>query len=168
MYKKLVDLSSNFKFVFMIVTLVAGCVFSTSLMDRFFDFIGVSDLISNFNFTFVSFDVESADIAPNQGQEVLSSVTASFTDRDDTYNFYATTTNIDTEVLARRIGSGLATAGLGGVGTGIGLVFSGLIKGFSRNPSLKDDLFSYAIFGFALTEAIGLFALMMAFMLLYA
>jgi F-type H+-transporting ATPase subunit c len=75
---------------------------------------------------------------------------------------------VNTEILARRIGSGLATAGLGGVGTGIGLVFSGLIKGFSRNPSLKDDLFSYAIFGFALTEAIGLFALMMAFMLLYA
>lgn len=75
---------------------------------------------------------------------------------------------INTEVLARRIGSGLATAGLGGVGSGIGLVFSGLIKGFSRNPSLKDELFSYAIFGFALTEAIGLFALMMAFMLLYA
>jgi len=79
-----------------------------------------------------------------------------------------TSTAINTEVVARRVGSGLATAGLGGVGTGIGLVFSGLIKGFSRNPSLKDDLFSYAIFGFALTEAIGLFALMMAFMLLYA
>ena len=79
-----------------------------------------------------------------------------------------TTSSVDTEILARRIGSGLATAGLGGVGTGIGLVFSGLIQGFSRNPSLKDELFSYAIFGFALTEAIGLFALMMAFMLLYA
>lgn len=77
-------------------------------------------------------------------------------------------TAVNTEIVARRVGSGLATAGLGGVGTGIGLVFSGLIKGFSRNPSLKDDLFSYAIFGFALTEAIGLFALMMAFMLLYA
>lgn len=77
-------------------------------------------------------------------------------------------TIVNTETIARRIGSGLATSGLGGVGAGIGLVFSGLIKGFSRNPSLKDELFSYAIFGFALTEAIGLFALMMAFMLLYA
>lgn len=77
-------------------------------------------------------------------------------------------TEVNTEIVARWVGSGLATAGLGGVGTGIGLVFSGLIKGFSRNPSLKDELFSYAIFGFALTEAIGLFALMMAFMLLYA
>jgi F-type H+-transporting ATPase subunit c len=79
-----------------------------------------------------------------------------------------TNTEVNTEIVARWVGSGLATAGLGGVGTGIGLVFSGLIKGFSRNPSLKDELFSYAIFGFALTEAIGLFALMMAFMLLYA
>jgi len=78
------------------------------------------------------------------------------------------TNSIDTEILARRLGSGLATAGLGGVGTGIGLVFGALINGFSWNPSLKDDLFSYAIFGFALTEAIGLFALMIAFMLLYA
>lgn len=78
------------------------------------------------------------------------------------------TSSVNTEIVARRVGSGLATAGLGGVGTGIGLVFSGLIKGFSWNPSLKDDLFSYAIFGFALTEAMGLFALMIAFMLLYA
>ena len=80
----------------------------------------------------------------------------------------STSNAINTEIVARRVGSGLATSGLGGVGAGIGLVFSGLIKGFSRNPSLKDELFSYAIFGFALTEAIGLFALMMAFMLLYA
>lgn len=87
---------------------------------------------------------------------------------DSTVFFDVENTSVNTEVVARRVGSGLATAGLGGVGTGIGLVFSGLIKGFSRNPSLKDDLFSYAIFGFALTEAIGLFALMMAFMLLYA
>lgn len=106
-----------------------------------------------------------------------------FLDFSDFTSFFVMNTNLDsnsiffsveeastvnTEIVARRVGSGLATAGLGGVGTGIGLVFSGLIKGFSRNPSLKDDLFSYAIFGFALTEAIGLFALMMAFMLLYA
>ncbi|KAG9490325.1 hypothetical protein GDO78_005941 [Eleutherodactylus coqui] len=32
-----------------------------------------------------------------------------------------------------------------------------LIVGYSRNPSLKQQLFSYAILGFALSEAIGLF-----------
>jgi F-type H+-transporting ATPase subunit c len=103
------------------------------------------------------------------GFSVFSSVSDLILNLNNSFIFSLdSTSTVDTEILARRIGSGLATAGLGGVGTGIGLVFSGLIKGFSRNPSLKDDLFSYAIFGFALTEAIGLFALMMAFMLLYA
>jgi F-type H+-transporting ATPase subunit c len=37
-----------------------------------------------------------------------------------------------------------------------------------RNPSLKQQLFSYAILGFALSEAMGLFCLMMAFLLLFA
>ena len=69
---------------------------------------------------------------------------------------------------AKIIGSGLATIGLAGAGVGIGLVFAALINGSSRNPSLRPQLFSYAILGFALTEAIGLFALMMAFLLLYA
>jgi F0F1-type ATP synthase membrane subunit c/vacuolar-type H+-ATPase subunit K len=39
---------------------------------------------------------------------------------------------------------------------------------FFRNPSLKQQLFSYAILGFALSEAMGLFCLMMAFLLLFA
>ena len=68
---------------------------------------------------------------------------------------------------AKIIGTGLATTGLIGAGIGIGIVFGSLIIGVSRNPNLKDQLFSYAILGFALTEAIGLFALMMGFLLLY-
>ena len=38
----------------------------------------------------------------------------------------------------------------------------------ARNPSLRKELFNNAILGFALTEALGLFALMMALMFLYA
>jgi len=38
----------------------------------------------------------------------------------------------------------------------------------ARNPSLQKQLFAYAILGFALTEAIALFALMMAFLILFA
>ena len=49
----------------------------------------------------------------------------------------------------------------------IGVVFGALILGVARNPSLKGQLFSYAILGFAFSEATGLFALMMAFLLLY-
>jgi len=54
-----------------------------------------------------------------------------------------------------------------GAGVGIGLVFGSLIEATARNPSLRPQLFSYAILGFALAEATGLFALMMAFLLLY-
>ena len=48
---------------------------------------------------------------------------------------------------------------------GIGNVFSSLIHSVARNPSLAKQLFGYAILGFALTEAIALFALMMAFLI---
>jgi len=68
---------------------------------------------------------------------------------------------------AKIIGAGLATIGLAGAGVGIGTVFAALVNSTARNPSIKAQLFSYTILGFALTEAIGLFALMMAFLLLF-
>jgi F-type H+-transporting ATPase subunit c len=69
---------------------------------------------------------------------------------------------------SKLIGGGLATISLAGAGIGIGLVFSSLILGTSRNPSAAKQLFSYAIIGFALTEAIALFGLMMGFLILFA
>ena len=61
------------------------------------------------------------------------------------------------------MGAGCATIALAGAGAGIGIVFGSLINSVARNPSLTKQLFGYAILGFALTEAIALFALMMAF-----
>ena len=89
---------------------------------------------------------------------------------------------------AKFIGAGAATVGVAGSGAGIGSVFGSLIIGYARsapaprfvrsskfktyflfrNPGLKQQLFSYAILGFALSEAMGLFCLMMAFLLLFA
>jgi len=57
---------------------------------------------------------------------------------------------------AKIIGAGLATIGLAGAGVGIGTVFAALVSSTARNPSIKGQLFSYTILGFALTEAIGL------------
>jgi|EP01039_Chlorochromonas_danica_P010954 F-type H+-transporting ATPase subunit c len=68
---------------------------------------------------------------------------------------------------SQKIGAGLSTVGLAGAGVGIGVIFGALIIGTARNPSLKDDLFRLAILGFALTEAMALFALMMAFLILF-
>ena len=69
---------------------------------------------------------------------------------------------------AQKIGAGLSTTGLIGAGLGIGFIFGSLINATARNPILKNDLFKIAILGFALTEAIALFGLMMSFLILFA
>lgn len=67
----------------------------------------------------------------------------------------------------KAIGAGLATIGLVGAGAGAGIIFSSLISSIARNPSLKAELFRNAILGFALTEAVGLLALLVAFIILF-
>jgi F-type H+-transporting ATPase subunit c len=69
---------------------------------------------------------------------------------------------------AKYIGAGLAAIGLTGAGIGIGSIFSSLIASTARNPALRGQLFSFAILGFALAEATGLFALMISFLVLYS
>ncbi|NWV76228.1 AT5G1 synthase, partial [Dasyornis broadbenti] len=54
----------------------------------------------------------------------------------------------DIDTAAKFIGAGAATVGVAGSGAGIGTVFGSLIIGYARNPSLKQQLFSYAILGF--------------------
>nr|YP_203326.1 ATP synthase F0 subunit 9 [Zancudomyces culisetae]AAW49493.1 ATP synthase F0 subunit 9 [Zancudomyces culisetae] len=68
---------------------------------------------------------------------------------------------------AKLIAAGLAVLSLAGTSIGIGNVFSSLLNSYSRNPSLRGQLFTYSILGFALVEAMGLFALMMSFLFLY-
>lgn len=69
---------------------------------------------------------------------------------------------------AKLISAGIATVGVVGAGVGIGIVFGCYLNALARNPSLKGELFSTMILGFALTEATALFALLMAFLLLFA
>jgi len=83
-------------------------------------------------------------------------------------SFQTSTATRDIDQAAKYIGAGAATVGVAGSGAGIGSVFGSLVIGYARNPSLKQQLFSYAILGFALSEAMGLFCLMMAFLLLFA
>lgn len=82
--------------------------------------------------------------------------------------FQTSATRSDIDQAAKYIGAGAATVGVAGSGAGIGSVFGNLVIGYARNPSLKQQLFSYAILGFALSEAMGLFCLMMAFLILFA
>jgi F-type H+-transporting ATPase subunit c len=65
------------------------------------------------------------------------------------------------------IGTGLSTVGIGGAGIGVGIIFGSLIISISMNPKSKDTLFGIGILGFALCEALGLFSLMIGFIILY-
>jgi len=67
----------------------------------------------------------------------------------------------------KMVGAGMATSGLIGAGVGVGVVFGCLISAYGRNPRLQRTLFTYALIGFASTEAIGLSALVMAFLTLF-
>ena len=60
---------------------------------------------------------------------------------------HTTTVKADIDSAAKFIGAGAATVGVAGSGAGIGSVFGSLIIGYARNPSLKQQLFSYAILG---------------------
>jgi F-type H+-transporting ATPase subunit c len=68
----------------------------------------------------------------------------------------------------RYIGAGLSVSAISGAGVGIGTVFGSLIISVARNPAINNQLFNYAILGFALTEAIALFGLIISFLILYS
>ncbi|XP_035559269.1 ATP synthase F(0) complex subunit C2, mitochondrial-like [Canis lupus familiaris] len=84
------------------------------------------------------------------------------------HSLQTSTISRDIDIAAKFIGAGAATVGVAGSGARIGTVFGSLIIGYARNLSLKQQLFSHAILGFALSEAMGLFCLMVAFLILFA
>jgi F-type H+-transporting ATPase subunit c len=65
------------------------------------------------------------------------------------------------------IGAGAACMGIGAAGAGLGILFGNFLSGAIRNPAAADGQFPRLIFGFALTEAMGIFSLVIAFLLLF-
>jgi F-type H+-transporting ATPase subunit c len=68
---------------------------------------------------------------------------------------------------AKALGAGIAMIALAGVGIGIGQIFSTLVSSIARNPSARNQVFGIGILGFALTEAVALYALVIAFIILF-
>ncbi len=56
----------------------------------------------------------------------------------------------------------------GGVGFGVGAIFGHYLAAALRNPSAAQGQFGNLIFGFAVTEALGIFSLLIALLLLFA
>ena len=68
---------------------------------------------------------------------------------------------------AKLIAAGLATIGVIGAGIGVGNVWAAYIGALARNPASKNDIGAFIWIGFAVTEAIALFSLLVAIMLLF-
>ncbi|AZO09273.1 MULTISPECIES: F0F1 ATP synthase subunit C [Mesorhizobium] len=68
---------------------------------------------------------------------------------------------------AAAIGAGIACIGMGGAGIGLGNIFGNYLSGALRNPSAADGQFGRLIFGFAVTEALGIFSLLIALLLVF-
>ena len=69
---------------------------------------------------------------------------------------------------AKYIGAGLSTIGIAGAAIGLGSIFGNYLSSAVRNPSAADGQFGRLILGFAVTEALGIFSLLIALLLLYA
>ncbi len=54
------------------------------------------------------------------------------------------------------LGCAIALIGVGGCAQGMGQVLAALVVGIARNPSMKEDLFTYTMIGMGLLEFIAL------------
>ncbi len=66
------------------------------------------------------------------------------------------------------IGVGLMAFGMLGAAIGVGNIFAAMLNGLARNPAAESKLAKYIYVGAGLAEAMGLFALVVAFMLIFA
>lgn len=66
------------------------------------------------------------------------------------------------------IGAGLMGLGMLGAAIGVGNVFAAMLNGIARNPAAEGKLAKYVYVGAGLAEAMGLFALVIALLLIFA
>ena len=71
-------------------------------------------------------------------------------------------------VSAKYIGAGLAASGLIGAGVGLGVLFGNYLQAAIRNPAGASSQQPMLFLGMALTEALGIFALVVAFLILFS
>jgi F-type H+-transporting ATPase subunit c len=70
-------------------------------------------------------------------------------------------------VSLKYIAVGLMAFGLLGAAIGVGNIFAATVEAVARNPSAEDKIFKYAIIGAGLAEAMGLFAFVLCFILIF-
>ena len=68
---------------------------------------------------------------------------------------------------AKLLGAGLAVLGVIGPGIGIGLIFASFNSAVGRNPAAEGSIRTMTFIGFALVEALAIFALVIALIILF-
>jgi ATP synthase F0 subunit c len=71
------------------------------------------------------------------------------------------------ELLGKLIGAGLAMIGTIGAGVGIGTLVGGAVQAMGRNPDATPIIQTNMILGIAFTEAIAIYSLVVALILLF-
>jgi F-type H+-transporting ATPase subunit c len=74
-------------------------------------------------------------------------------------------TVVQSSSSAKAYAIAIAALPLGIVGFAVGRIFTTLITSIARNPSVRDKVFTIGILGFALTEAVALFILLVIFLI---
>lgn len=67
----------------------------------------------------------------------------------------------------KALGAGLAMLGAIGAGAGIGILVGGAVQGIARNPDASGDIQTNMILGIAFAEAIAIYALVVALIILF-
>ena len=65
------------------------------------------------------------------------------------------------------IGVGLMAFGMLGAAIGVGSIFAAILNGIARYPSAESKLAKYAFIGAGMSEAMGIFAFLIALILLF-
>jgi len=66
------------------------------------------------------------------------------------------------------LGCGIGLVAIGGCAGGIGQLFGALVVGIARNPSMKEDLFTYTLVGIGFIELLAIIVILFSIMLLYS
>lgn len=71
------------------------------------------------------------------------------------------------DVGLKAIGAGLAMVGAFGPGVGIGLMVQGAMQGIGRNPDAAGTIQTNMILGIVFAEAVAIYALVVALIILF-
>ena len=65
------------------------------------------------------------------------------------------------------IAVGCMAIGMAGAAIGVANIFAALLNGIARNPSAEEKMSRYALMGAGMSEAMGVFALAVALIMLF-